>query len=163
VTPPAPDAPALLAVDLGVRTGMAAFGRDGRLRWVRSQNFGSAARLRRGVRGLLAETRGVERLVLEGGGKLADLWRAEAAAAGLPATVVDAEVWRAALLYPRERRDAATAKASADTLARRVITWSELKGVTSLRHDAAEAICVGLWAAVQAGWLERIPETVRRG
>ncbi len=36
----------LLAVDLGVRTGLALYGGDGRLLRYRSQNFGSAARLR---------------------------------------------------------------------------------------------------------------------
>lgn len=163
MTPSVPDRPALLAVDLGVRTGLAAYGRDGRLRWVRSHNLGTAARLRRAVRGLLAAEPGLERLVLEGGGRLADLWLAEAAAVGLPARVVDADVWRRALLYPRERRDAATAKVHAELLARRIVTWSELRGVVSLRHDAAEAVCVGLWAVVEAGWLARVPEAVRRG
>ena len=41
----------LLAVDLGLRTGLAAFGDDGRLRWYRSQHFGSTASLRRGGAG----------------------------------------------------------------------------------------------------------------
>ncbi len=145
-----------------MRTGLAAFGRDGRLRWVRSQNFGNPSRLRRGVGTLLGEMGGVERLVLEGGGRLADVWKAEAKKRGLPVRVVDAEVWRRALLYPRERRDAATAKASAGDLARRIITWSGVGGVTSLRHDAAEAVCVGLWATVQEGWLAQVPPEVRR-
>lgn len=39
----------LLAVDLGLRTGLALYGADGRLRWYRSQNYGSAERLRRAV------------------------------------------------------------------------------------------------------------------
>ena len=43
----------LLAVDLGVRTGLACWGDDGRLRWYRSQNFGDAARLRRAIPALL--------------------------------------------------------------------------------------------------------------
>lgn len=45
---------ALLAVDLGVRTGFACYGEDGRRRWYRSQNYGSAARLRRAIPGALA-------------------------------------------------------------------------------------------------------------
>ena len=65
---------ALLAVDLGVKTGLALFGPEGRLRWYRSQNFGTAARLRRGVQGLLASMPHLAWLVLEGGGPLADLW-----------------------------------------------------------------------------------------
>jgi hypothetical protein len=34
-------------VDLGLRSGLALFGSDGRLRWYRSQNFGSQSRLKR--------------------------------------------------------------------------------------------------------------------
>jgi len=43
----------LLAVDIGVKTGLALYGQDGRLLWYRSQNFGSTERLRRGIRGVL--------------------------------------------------------------------------------------------------------------
>lgn len=38
---------ALLAVDVGVRTGLALYGDAGRLRWYRSHNLGSIARLKR--------------------------------------------------------------------------------------------------------------------
>jgi len=71
----------LLAVDLGVRTGLARYGPDGRLRWYRSHNFGSATRLRRAVPALLD---GVRYLVVEGGGHLASIWAAEADARGQP-------------------------------------------------------------------------------
>ena len=54
------------------------------------------------------------------------------------------------------------AKQTADELARRVINWSEAPRPTSLRHDAAEAILVGLWGALEVGWLERAPTEVRR-
>ena len=69
---------ALLAVDLGVRGGVACYGDDGRLRWYRSQNFGGAPR------------------------------------------------------------------------------------PTSLRHDAADAIMIGLWGVLSAGWLRRLPDLLRR-
>jgi hypothetical protein len=39
-----------------------------------------------------------------------------------------------------------------------VIAWSETRGVTAeLGHDAAEAILVGLYGVVQAGWLREMP------
>ena len=82
---------ALLAVDLGVRTGLAAYGDDGRLRWYRSQNFGSAARLRRAVPGLLDTEPDTTRLVVEGGGALLEPWAAEGAARGL---VVQRHAWQ---------------------------------------------------------------------
>jgi hypothetical protein len=34
--------PVLLAIDIGVKTGLALYGHDGRLLWYRSQNFGTA-------------------------------------------------------------------------------------------------------------------------
>ena len=67
---------ALLAVDVGVRTGLACWGADARLRWYRSHNLGNAARLRRAIPGLLDGVPDLTRLVLEGGGPLTEAWRA---------------------------------------------------------------------------------------
>ncbi|WP_218830450.1 hypothetical protein [Rubrivirga marina] len=77
--------------------------------------------------------------------------------------MIDAGVWRRALLLPREQRSGTDAKDAADGLARAVIEWSGAprpKG--SLRHDAAEAIAVGLWGVIDAGWLDGVPEVVSR-
>ena len=66
--------------------------------------------------------------------------------------------WRRRFLYERERRDGAQAKAHALKLAAQVVAWSEAKGVTAqLGHDAAEAILVGLFGVVEAGWLKDPP------
>ena len=153
---------ALLAVDVGVRTGLAVFGDDGRLRWYRSQNFGSAARLRRAVPGLLAAEADTTRLVVEGGGPLERIWRAEAESRGLTMQQVSAEEWRALFLLPREQRSGVEAKRTAAQLARRVIEWSGARRPTSLRHDAAEAILVGLWGVLSAGWLRALPPDILR-
>ena len=153
----------LLAVDLGLRTGLALYGADGRLVSYRSQNLGSMARLRRAAGSVLADHPDAQRLVLEGGGDIAELWKKAAERAGRRARVIDAGIWRRALLLPREQRSGAGAKAAADGLARAVIEWSGAprpKG--PLRHDAAEAIAVGLWGVINAGWLEAVPEAVRR-
>src|ERR671938_435616 len=126
----------LLAVDLGVRTGLALYGDDGRLRWYRSQNFGNAARLRRGIPGVLDEAGELGYLVVEGGGSLLPAWAREAAARDLPVVWVSAEDWRQLLFYPREHRTGEIAKRRADDMARRVIEWSGARRPTSLRHDA---------------------------
>lgn len=144
----------LLAVDLGLRTGLALYERDGRLHWYRSHNFGAAARLRRAVPALLD---GVTHLVIEGGGALAPFWMDEAARLGVEVRAVTAETWRRAFLYPREQRSGQRAKRTADALARRVIDWSGARRPTSLRHDAAEAILIGLWDVVDLGWLTALP------
>lgn len=148
---------ALLAIDVGVRTGLALYDRTGRLVWYRSKNFGTAARLRRGARSLLEDSPEAAYLILEGGGPLADIWASEAARFGIAVRQISAAVWRAQLFYPREQRSAALAKQTADILARRVIAWSEAPRPTSLRHDAAEAILIGLWAVVDLGWLPALP------
>lgn len=152
----------LLAVDLGLRSGLALYGRDGRLNHYRSTNFGASSRLRRGVPSILAAIPNPVYLVVEGGGPLADIWIREGERQGLEVLRVDASVWRRQLLHPREQRDRSRAKASAEVLARRVIDWSGATRPISLRHDAAEAILVGLWGVLQVGWLEALPLALRR-
>lgn len=153
--------PSLLAIDLGLRTGFAVYGDDGKLRRYGSHNFGNAARLRRGVAGVLAEPIDLEWVYIEGGGPLADIWMREAGRRGMAVRVVSAETWRRALLYEREQRNGEQAKRVADTLARRVIAWSGAPRPTALRHDAAEAIMLGLWGVLDAGWLARLPDDLR--
>lgn len=152
----------LLAVDLGLRTGLALYGQGGRLVWQRSHNFGSQPRLRRGAHGLLRELPGLTRLVLEGGGPIADVWAREGQKFGLAVRVIDAAAWRALFLLPRERTSGERAKRFAGDMARRVIAWSGLPGPTALRHDAAEAVLAGLWGVLDAGWLPEIPPELRR-
>ena len=152
----------LIAVDVGVRTGLACFGDDGRLRWYHSQNFGNAARLRRALPGLLAEPRDLTRLVLEGGGVLADAWEHEGERHGLDIIRVAAETWRPVFMLPREQRSGVQAKEVAGRLARIVIAWSGAKRPTSLRHDAAEAILIGLWGVLHAGWIDALPPELVR-
>jgi hypothetical protein len=152
----------LLAVDIGLRTGLALFRQDGRLQWYRSQNFGTVTRLRRGVRGVLAAIPELAWLVLEGGGSLAEVWRREADQRSIRVRQISAEAWRERMLYPREQRTGAQAKAHATDLARRVIVWSHARRPTSLRDDAAEAILVGLWGALEVGWLPGLPDELQR-
>jgi hypothetical protein len=150
--------PSLLAVDLGLRTGLAHYGQDGRLLWYRSRHYGTRTALRRGVHGLLDANPEVSRLVLEGGGPIADIWAREAQRRGLPVWQISAEEWRARFFRPRQQEGRDRSKSSADALARRVIEWSGAARPTSLRHDAAEAILIGLWGMLEVGWLDRMPE-----
>jgi hypothetical protein len=152
----------LLAIDNGLKCGLACYGSDGRLRWYRSHNFGSSGRLRQGAMSILREQPDLGWLALEGGGNLAEHWLRAAERQQLQIMTLSAERWRERLLYAREQRSGPQAKQHADTLARRVIAWSALPRPTSLRHDAAEAILVGLWAVLELGWLEQVPGEVRR-
>lgn len=150
--------PSLLAIDLGVRTGLALYGQDGRLIWYRSRNFGSAARLRLAVPQILDDIHDLAYLIVEGGGPLAVIWARQAERRNISVRQIGAEAWRNDLLYPRLRRTGQQAKQSADTLARRVIDWSGIQRPTSLRHDAAEAVLIGLWGSLQVGLLASLPD-----
>jgi hypothetical protein len=149
--------PSLLAVDVGVRTGLAVYRDDGRLIWYRSRNFGAAARLRRAIPALLHDAFDPAYVALEGGGPLADHWASAAERHGAHVRRVSAEEWRSLFLLPREQRTGEQAKRVADVLARRVIVWSGAPRPTSLRHDAAEAILLGLWGVIAVGWLDAVP------
>ncbi|MCB0082427.1 MAG: hypothetical protein KDE47_15915 [Caldilineaceae bacterium] len=150
----------LLAVDMGVKTGLALYGNDGSLRWYRSQNFGNAARLRRGVKSILFELDDLSWVVIEGGGPLADIWQNEAQRRQIQTVQISAETWRQQLFYARDQRSSAAAKQKANQLARQVIDWSGARRPTSLRHDAAEAILIGLWGVVEIGWLAKVPSGI---
>ncbi len=153
----------LLAVDAGLRAGIAIYGADGRLELYRSTNFGALKRLRTGVYGVMNEVEALSRVVVEGGGPVADPWLREATRRGVAAHRIDAGAWRERLLLARDRRTGTAAKEQAGDLARRVIAWSGAPKPTSLRHDAAEAILIGLWGVLQAGWLADLPEPLREG
>jgi len=153
----------LLSVDLGIKTGLALYGQDGRLCWYRSKNYGSAARLKRDVHNVLESISDLLLMVLEGGGALVTPWEREAARKHVPVKLVQAEQWRPKFLYPREQLTGLKAKQHADDIARKIIVWSGLPRPTSLRHDAAEAVLIGMWAVIDAGWLRELPHEIRRG
>lgn len=150
----------LVAVDLGLRTGLAVYASDGRLRAYRSTNFGSRTRLRAGADACLRAHAPLAWLVAEGDATLAKVWGRAAARHGGRLLQVAPERWRAALLHPSERRSGTDAKHHAEHLARAVIDWSGAVKPVALRHDAAEAILVGLYGVVAVGWLPRLPAAV---
>jgi hypothetical protein len=153
--------PGLLAIDLGLRSGLAWFDQEGRLVRYRSASFADRARFKLGVVSLLQEGPGVVAAVAEGDARLGKVWARALERQGVELELIAAERWRPALFSARERRSKEAAKRAADELARRVIGWSGCARPTSLTDDAAEAICVGLWAVVQRGWLVELPEALR--
>lgn len=147
----------LLAIDLGLRCGLAVYTQDGLLRSYQSQHFGTRDQLKRGVYGVMRGVEGLSFLMLEGDRNLATFWTKLADKWEIPSEVIGAEVWREQLLLPRERQSGQLAKARAGELARQVIALSGLPAPTSLRHDAAEAILIGLHAVLELGWLPQLP------
>jgi hypothetical protein len=138
----------LLAVDLGLRCGWATFDGEGRLLAYGSRHFGTRTALRKAIPRILGEHPRLELLVVEGGGDLFVPWEKEARRRGIGVKQVMGEEWRHRILLPRQQASGRDAKAAADLVAREVIERSGAKRPTSLRHDAAEAILVGTWAAI---------------
>ena len=147
----------LLAVDLGLRAGLAQYTIDGQLLRYRSTHFGSLQRLKKGVPGIFKSLGPIQHVVAEGDRNLGEIWQKWAHQHGAQFRIVSAEKWRSQLLIPRKQLNRKVAKDEADVLARKIIAWSGLKRPTSLRHDAAEAILIGLWAVLELGWLKNNP------
>lgn len=143
---------ALLAVDAGVRTGLALLGRDGRLVWCRSHNLGTTARLKKAAARILFELPDLEYLIVEGGGQTAGIWQHAAAKRDLPCRTIQADAWREDFLLPRQRVSGHKAKAAACALVATILRREGWTSPTTPGHDAAEAALIGLWAAVQLEW-----------
>ena len=159
LNPPPPSQRHLLAVDMGLRTGLAIFGPDGRLVSYRSKHFGSLSELRKGVGTILRESPPLGWIWLEGGGDIAEVWEKQAAHRGIDFRQVHAADWRKSLMLPRQQRSGEIAKREADGLARRVIAWSGApKPKSDLRHDTAEAILIGIHGAIEVNLLDRVPK-----
>jgi hypothetical protein len=144
--PVQPLPPYLLAVDCGLHIGLALFAENGRLLWYRSHHLGDRAHLKRAAARVLGGLPGLQQLVVEGGGTLADLWARAAQQRGVAVRRVHAEQWRVDLLHPRQQRSGRQAKQVADELARSIIAQTGAGKPKALRHDAAEAILIGWWA-----------------
>jgi len=154
--------PTLLAVDLGLRTGLAVYGRDGRLVRYRSTHFPNIGALKKALPSVMDEAPGIAWLVCEGDRHLATIWSRLAEKRGARVLWASPERWRATMLAPAERTDGAHAKAAAERLAREVIAVSGAKRPTSLTHDVAEAIVIGLWGALEVGWISELPAGLGR-
>lgn len=155
-----------MAVDLGLRTGICVWRRGGTssafVVSYRSTHVGSRAALRSLARGIIGQHPELTAVVVEGDRQMGEMWHRTATRQGARALDVSPERWRSVLLQPRERRPAATAKATAVRRADEVIRWSRTNGgreaaanpTGPLRHDTADAVMIGLWACLELGWLE---------
>lgn len=151
----------LLAVDLGINTGLALFGSDGRLYWFRSKNFGSASRLRRAIPWLLNQEKDITTVIIEGGGPLLKIWDAEFNKRNLTVLRIMADQWRQEIFYQREYRSRKDAKENAKYYATKVIEKLSEIGLTSLNENTAEAILIGLYGMKMLHWVDSINKTLR--
>ncbi|NLH52184.1 MAG: hypothetical protein GX459_04980 [Bacteroidales bacterium] len=84
----------VMSVDLGVKTGIAVFSSEGRLRWFGSRNYGSINSLRNDLPRLLHSHAPLRVLVLEGGGVLENVWMREAHYRNIAVVSFHAGHWR---------------------------------------------------------------------
>src|SRR5437773_1083408 len=126
MTPEEGRAVRLLAIDLGLRCGWAAFGAAGLIAYG-SRHFGSRTTLRKAIPQILDNYPRLPLLVVEGGGDLFVPWEKEAARRDVTVKQVMGEEWRRSILLPYQRRSGKDAKTAADGLARDLIQRSEAK------------------------------------
>ncbi|MFO7577167.1 MAG: hypothetical protein R6W66_05515 [Pelovirga sp.] len=149
----------LLAVDVGLHTGLALFDDAARLLWYRSHHLADPQKLKRLVAKLLRSPPRPTHIYLEGGGPLADIWLRAADSSGLTPVQLQAQQWRQRLFHARQHSSGSIAKQQADRMARDVIAALGDKNPTGLRHDTAEAVLLGLYALLDLGWLDSWPPT----
>ena len=146
----------VLAVDLGLRTGLALFTEPGHLTWYRSLHVKKRADLKRAIWSILQEIDRLDALFLEGDRKLASWWEKAARKQFemlIHVETLGAERWRASMLLPRQQHSGKQAKQVAMEMATELARESPLcKGASSMRHDTAEAILIGAWGWSQLGW-----------
>lgn len=148
----------LLAIDLGLRMGLAHFDHDGQLLRYHAQRLANKAALKRHVYDVFIRHKPLAALITEGDASLAKIWHRLADKWGLRIIHIQADRWRDDLLLPR---DASSGKAHAKAIAQHkaldVIAASQVASRptrSQLVHDAAEAILIGLWGAHHLGWIE---------
>ena len=142
----------LLAVDLGLRSGLAGFDTVGVLVMYRSRHFSSRKTLKQAAYSICNDFPNLTTLVIEGGGELAAPWEKEASRRNLTFLQVSADEWREDVLLQREQRSGKQAKQVAMKRALDIIHDSGMSGPTSLKHDTAEAILMGYWVTGKLGW-----------
>jgi hypothetical protein len=177
--------PLLLAVDLGLRTGVSLFNHNGTILKYEQFLFESAKSLREGAEKILRQwpltTSGaattITHVAIEGKDPpLAEAWRSAISGLEHPPLLlfVNPEEWRVDLLSEPERRNGASAKASSQYWARRVLskqqghhqhhrpaaistdnnTGKDNDNDTSLLpEDVAESILLGMHISRRLGWI----------
>jgi hypothetical protein len=155
----------LLAVDLGLRTGLCLFDSTGRLLRYADRQFDSEEDLERGAREVLSSwerdaAHSIARVAIEGSDP--GLVRAWSRAVGDRLVLIARpEHWRQDLLAPQDRGCRAKSKEASRSLARNIIDRFGAENLDRAPYstDCAESILVGLHVAQRLGWIEReLPE-----
>ena len=145
---PAQPGAIVLAIDVGLKAGLAWFTAEGELIRARSTRFANRTVLKKALPSIWTEQPGVTQVVLEGQGEIADIFRKSAERASLSVQQFSAEQWRADMLLPRQQRSGKQAKANAETIALQIARACGRPPKCAYDDDASEAILFGLWFLV---------------
>ena len=158
----------LLAVDLGLRTGVSIFDSSGKLLSFEDFLFASTEDLLQGAVSLIARweerlNTKITHIAIEGSDIM--LWKAwmEAATSERHLLSVKPSDWRNDLLLPKEQSNGLTAKAASRLIARQIVADHGVMPVpeTEFQTDAAESILLGLHVARRLNWIVGEP-AIRR-
>jgi hypothetical protein len=153
----------LLAVDLGLRTGLCLFDSAGKLLRYDDRQFASADDLEQGAAAILStwgEEAGsrITHVAIEGSDP--DLLFAWSKAVGDRRILrVLPEHWRQDILKPKDRDSWTSSKEASRVVARRIIERFSTDGLDRVDYttDCAEALLLGVHVAQRLGWIHREP------
>lgn len=168
----------LLAVDLGLRTGVSLFNDEGELLRFHNFQFESSEELQSAAFDLLyqwerdaskpGEKSSISRIAIEGGDPpLRKAWHRAARGERL-ILHVQPEEWREDLLSVKERQNGEFAKAASRHIARQIVNDYGRDGLErdlgdgEVQTDMAESLVLGLHVARRLGWIESRDPAVRR-
>lgn len=163
----------LVAVDLGLRTGVSLFNNQGELLRYEQFQFESEERLHDAAVQILdkwgteasnsTHLWSITRIAIEGGSPLLVGSWVRAANGERVILQVKPDEWRADLLTSKEKIDGESAKAASRLIARQVVADYGVMGphVGKFQTDTAESILLGLHVSRRLGWISRNPP-VRR-
>ena len=147
-----PVSPKLIAIDLGLKSGLAVYDQQGLISY-RATRFPSAKAIKRAAWPVLYEIDSLTHVFVEGDKDLASHWRRAAEKLSLSFQSVRPEQWREGVLLPRQRRAGSVAKRAALGRAHELIRESVAPAPkVPLTSDVAEAILIGYWATRYLGW-----------
>jgi hypothetical protein len=148
--------PALLAIDLGLRSGFAFYSAAGRLLEFACERFPSTAELPPFIRDFLASYENkyqISHIILEGDAILSKIWTDTVHEYSSQSEVyvigVSPQEWRDALLTRKERQSGKHAKTAAREISRQIMWRSGLIDSyynKPMNTDAAEAILIGYYS-----------------